>query len=117
MAIKSVPIDNGASANDIQVVAAPGAGRVVRVLNIVLIAGGSVTVKFASGTAGGGGQTDLTGAMPLTSTNSLQPGWTDDGFGGRSCHFETKSNEGLVLKFGGAIQVSGYVNYWVGPES
>jgi hypothetical protein len=116
VSVKSFKVDNGASASDIQVAAAPGINQVVRVLNYVLVANGTVTVQFASGTAGGGGQTNLTGAMQLATGTPLQPGFCGDDFSGRSTHFDTNVGEGLVLKFGGGTQVSGYVNYILAPQ-
>lgn len=117
MSIQCKSIDNAASAADIQVAAAPAANQVIRVLSFVLIAGGAVTVQYASGTAGSGGQTALTGPMPITAGQGIWPGWIGDDFHGRACHFESKPGEGMVLKFGGGVQVSGYVNYWVAPAS
>lgn len=111
MGIPSQPIDNGASNVDLQVVAGV-AGKVIRVLNFVLVAGGTVTAQFASGTAGAGGQTNLTGAMPLQAANGgLWPGFVGEDFQGRACHFETKMGEGLVLKSGGNVEIAGYINY------
>lgn len=116
MAIKSAKVDNAAGAGDLLVVAAPGAGRVIRVLNYVLLAAAGVSVKWASG-AVSGGAADLTGAMPLSAGQGLWPGWIGDDFHGRACHFETNPNEGLTLNSSAGIQVSGYVNYWVGPAA
>ena len=116
MSVRSFKVDNAASANDIQVAAAPGTNQVIRVINFVLVANGTVTVQFASGTAGAGGQTALTGPMQLAAGNPLQPGAVGSDFHGRATHFDSNVGEGLVLKFGGAVQVSGYVNYILAPQ-
>lgn len=116
MPVKSFKVDNGASASDIQVAAAPNSLQVVRVINFVLVANGTVTVQFASGTAGGGGQTALTGPMQLAAGNPLQPGAVGSDWSGRATHFDSNAGEGLVLKFGAGVQVSGYVNYILAPQ-
>lgn len=113
MAIKSVKVDNGAASGDLTVIAAPPAGQVIRVLNYVLIAGGTVSVKWSNGASGGAN--DLTGPMPLTSGQGVWPGWIGEDFAGRACHFECSG--ALTLNSSGAVQVSGYVNYWIAPAS
>lgn len=92
-----------ASSGDNTLVAAQGAGLRVRVLGLVLVAAGAVTVRLESGAGG----TAMTGVMSLiTGTPLVIPlaefGWT-----------ETAENALLNLELGGAVQVSGTLVYSV----
>jgi hypothetical protein len=92
---------SAASSGQNTVVAAPGAGKFIRVYGYVLVASSSVTAKWQSNT------TDLTGAMSFTANSGVASGWARDGW------FDCNTNEALKLNLGGALQVSGHVLYEV----
>lgn len=83
-------------------VAAAGAGLKIKVVHYVLVAGGTVNVKFQSAS------TDLTGAMPFVANTGVSVA------GQASSHvLETAANEALNLNLSAAIQVSGEFSYFV----
>jgi hypothetical protein len=85
-----------------QLVAAPGAGLAIKVVQYVIIAAGAVTVKFQSGNA------DLTGPMALAQNGGCVV------LGEPSAHlFQTAVNTALNINLGGAVQVSGHLAYFV----
>lgn len=92
---------SAASSGDNTLVVAAGANKKIRVKNIVLIASGTVTVTFKSGS------TAVTGAMPLADQVGFAPGEAEDG------HFETTANAALVLNLSGAVGVYGWLVYAV----
>lgn len=77
------------------------ADKKILVLSYVLVAAGTVTAKFKSGTAGA----DLTGAMPLVANGQLNVVPSELG------HFVTASGEALNLVLGGAVAVAGNITY------
>jgi hypothetical protein len=74
-------------------------GRKVRILSLVLIAAGAVTVKFQSAT------TDLEGAMSLITGVPVTLPYNPVGWA------QTASGEALNIVLGGAVQVSGFLTY------
>lgn len=103
--IKRAAISAASSGNNTVVSAATG--KKIRVLNVVLIAGGSVNVKFQSGAGG----TDLTGAIPLAANTGFSAGYCEEG------HFETASATLLNLNLSAAVQVSGWLLYYEVPAA
>lgn len=87
----------------VDLVAAAGVGLRIQVINYVLVAGGTVNVKFTSGT----GPTDLTGPMPLVVNSGVSA--NSDRFG----LFATAANAKLSLNLSAAVQVSGHIAYIV----
>jgi hypothetical protein len=82
----------------------PGTSQLVRVTGYQLVAAGAVTAKFQSNT------TDLTGAMSLITGTPV--GQQVSGRPGtRPCLFKTAKGQPLNLTLGGAVQVSGHLNY------
>lgn len=90
-----------ASSGATSIVSAPGAGKRIRVLGYCLAAAGAVTAKWQSAA------NDLTGAMSLA-TGVAQPSGSYPG----GC-LDCNANEALNINLGGAVQVSGWVNYVV----
>jgi hypothetical protein len=97
--VKFAKIDAASSGNNTLVAAVTG--KKIRVLNYVLIAGGTVTATFQSGAGG----TALTGAMPFVANGGVAPGLDETG------HFETAAGSLLNLSLNGAVQVSGHLKY------
>lgn len=95
-----VKIDTAASGGT-DLVAAAGAGNRIRVLSYVVVAGGTVNVKFTSGT----GPTDVTGPMPLVVNGGVSA--NSDRFG----LFATAANAKLSINLSAAVQVSGHLTY------
>jgi hypothetical protein len=86
------------------------ANRKIRVTSYQLVAGGTVTVQFTSGAAGGA-TTALTGAMGAVAGTPIHvpvSPWTPGDVGG---YFESNPGEDLNLKLGGNVQVSGHFSY------
>ena len=92
-----------ASSGD-SVIASPTSGTVkIKVLSLVLVSSGSVSVKWRSDT------TDLSGAMPLVANSGLVlPGTSP----GQSHYFQTAAGEDLNINLSGAVQVSGHISYY-----
>ena len=75
-------------------------GKKIRAIKYVLVAAGTVSVKFKSGAG-----TDLTGAMPAAA-NSVIPGdYCPVG------QFESAAGSALVLNLSGAVAVTGHLTY------
>lgn len=77
------------------------AGKKIRVLDIVIIAAGTTTVRFESGAGG----TALTGQMSLVAQSGLAPGFCPVG------HFETAAGSLLNLELSAAVFVDGWIVY------
>lgn len=95
---------NVAAAATTPLVAAPGAGKWIRVLGYVLYAGGTVNATLKS--AGNA----LTGPFPLKDQGRVQAPETPDGW------FDCNQNEALNLVTDAASQVSGHLKYQVYPQ-
>jgi hypothetical protein len=97
--IRRAVIDNN-SLGDNTIVAAV-TGKKIRVLDMLLVAGGATTVRFESGASG----TALTGQMSLTTNTGFAAGFNPLG------HFETAAGELLNMELGGAQTVDGWLVY------
>lgn len=97
--LKRKIIDSSGSGDNTLVAAV--AGKKIRVYQIVLIAAGTVTIRFESGAGG----TALTGQMPLTVSTGFSSGWCPVG------HFETAVGALLNLELSGAVSVDGWMLY------
>jgi len=95
-AVISCSTDNG----DHTLISA-NATKKLRVLSYVLIADGTVSVRFEGGTGG----TALTGVMPLIANVGISSGFNPLG------HFETASNALLNLELTGTGNVFGHLTY------
>ena len=88
------------SSGDSTIVAAPGAGKFIRVFSYGLIAGGTVNATWKSGSSA------RTGPLPLivnSGSNETDPNGL----------FDCGVNEALVLGLSSPVQVSGRVRYEV----
>lgn len=94
--ITHTKVDVSASGDNTLVAAV--AGKRIRVLSMAVVAAGSVSVTFKSGS------TDLTGAMSLSQGVPLE---SVSGWGA----FQTAAGEALVLNLSGAVQTSGWLTY------
>lgn len=99
--VTKIPISFNTS-GDNTLVAATGAGTRIRVINVVLISSGTVSVQFFSGAAG----TSLSGALPLTAQVGFAPGEAP-----KYGYFDTGTNKDLVLNLNANTQVSGWLVY------
>lgn len=95
----SAVIDN-ATLGDNEIVAAV-AGKKIRVLSCLLIATGTVIVRFESGAGGAA----LTGQMPLVANSGFSLTYNSAGW------WETAAGESLNLELSAAISVDGVLNY------
>jgi hypothetical protein len=100
--IQRAAISAASSGNNTLVAAAGGVKT--KVLGLLLVAAGAVSVKFQSGAGG----TDLTGLMSLALGQALMLPITHLGYH----HFETAANTLLNLSLSDAVQVSGYIVYY-----
>lgn len=75
-------------------------GKKIRVVEYMLVAAGTVSVKFRSGAT-----PDLTGAMPMVANSSLVGGYCPVGM------FETVAGLPLTLNLSGAVAVTGHLTY------
>lgn len=92
---------NVSSSGDNTVVAGVTSKK-IKVLSVVLVAAGAVSVKWRSGT------TDLSGAMPLAANSGfVLPSASPVGR-----YFETASGQALNINLSGAVQVSGHISYF-----
>jgi hypothetical protein len=89
-----------ATSGDNTIVAAVG-GKKIRVLSLVLVAAGTVNVRFESGTGG----TALTGQMNLIANTGFALGFSPVG------HFETATGALLNLELSAGISVDGCLVY------
>jgi hypothetical protein len=94
-----IAIDHASSGDNTLVAAVTG--KKIRVHNVVLVAGGTVNVRFESAAGG----TALTGQIQLTAQAGFAPG---EAFLG---HFQTAAGELLNLELSGAISVDGWLVY------
>lgn len=78
-------------------------GKIIQVIDYMLIGGGSVNLTFKSGT--GGSATSLSGAIPFSAGSVLTGVFTPTG------HLQTVRGEDLNLSLSGAVAVTGYINY------
>jgi len=94
---------NTATSGD-SIVASPTSGTVkIKVLSLVLVSSGSVSVKWRSNA------TDLSGAMPLVANSGfVLPGTSP----GQSHYFQTAAGQDLNINLSGAVQVSGHISYY-----
>ena len=89
-----------ASSGDNTLVAAVG-GKKIRVLSLVLVSAGTVTVRFESGAGG----TALTGQMSLVANSGFSLSHNPHGW------FETADNTLLNIELSGAVSVDGCLTY------
>lgn len=100
--IKQAKIDT-ASAGDNAIVSAV-AGRKIRVTAIKFSVASDVTTKWMTGT--GLGAVELGDAETWKAGGGMSDNWGPYGY-----FFETAVGEALNLYLGGAVQVSGWINY------
>lgn len=91
---------HAASSGDNAAVAAVEGAR-IRVLDCLLIASDTVTVRFES-SAGGAA---LTGQMQLAANGGFASGFNPEG------HFQTEAGEALNLELSEAVSVDGWIVY------
>ena len=91
---------DAASIGDNTLVAAV-TGKKIRVYQVVLIAGGTTTVRFESAAGG----TALTGQLNLVANVGFSTGWCPAG------HFQTLAGELLNLELSAAVTVDGWLIY------
>src|SRR5579859_5098250 len=104
--------DNGGLIGDLVVVAADtdATPRKIRVVSYVIVAAGGVTAQWFSDASAS--NVPLTGPMTMITGTSIYPGFSCLEQNGQwAGHFETAAGKGLILKAGGAIQISGHLNY------
>ncbi|MCC6419950.1 MAG: hypothetical protein IT429_17075 [Gemmataceae bacterium] len=95
---------SAATAADHELVAAPGAGRRIRVAHYHLVAAGAVAIQWKSGS------TALSGAMTCAAGVPHDAGLSPSE-GHRPAVLECAAGEALNLALGGAVQVSGHIVY------
>lgn len=78
-------------------------GVKIKVLSVLLVASGNVSVKWVSNT------TDLTGAMPLVVNSGFVLPASSPGAGH---YFETAVGQGLKLNLSSAVAVNGHISYY-----
>lgn len=78
-------------------------GVKIKVLSVLLVASGTVSVKWVSNV------TDLTGAMPLVANSGFVLPASSPGAGH---YFETAVGQGLKLNLSGAVAVNGHISYY-----
>lgn len=78
-------------------------GVKIKVLSVLLVASGTVSVKWVSNT------TDLTGAMPLVANSGFVLPASSPGQGH---YFETAVGQGLKLNLSSAVAVNGHISYY-----
>lgn len=83
------------------IIAAPGAGLMIKITSIVFVCTGAVTVTLYSGT------TALTGAMSFAANGGID-------FGSDLFPLTLGTNEAFIINLGGGTQVSGFAEYIVG---
>ncbi len=99
---ESAPI-NVASSGDNTIVSAPGSGQRIKVYAILVTVGGTVNVRWESGTAGG----FLTGITELEAREGYAISATPPAF-----LFACADNALLNLELSAAVSVDGFVSYW-----
>lgn len=95
---------NAASSGTNEIVAAK-TGMTIRVLSYVLVVAGEVVVTWKSATDAISGAMTLIKGTPLVAPAG-SPSVID-----RPAHLETAPSEALNLSLGGAVQVSGHLEY------
>lgn len=90
-----------ASAGGATTIVNAAATKQIRVLDYVLIANGTVNVKFQSHVA----PTDLTGLLPLVANTGASSGFSPVGL------FQTIAGEALDINLSGAVAVGGHLVY------
>ena len=96
MSLLHVSVDTAASGNT--VLRTGVASTVYHVINYVLVAGGTVNVKFLSAA------TTLCGALPFVVNSGASASGTRD-----APLFSTAVGEDLILNLSGAVQISGHI--------
>jgi hypothetical protein len=94
---------DAATSGDNTLLAAQGAGNKIRVHQLLLVAAGSVNVRFESGAGG----TALTGQMNLVANTGFVLPFSPTGW------FETAANTLLNLELSAAVSVDGVLQYTV----
>ena len=102
--VKYAPVSVSASGDNTIVAAV--ATKKIRLLSGLLVAAGTVNVKWKSAAA-----TDLTGAMSMLNAARIEHSATPWG------QFETAAGEALVLNLSAAIGVAGWITYLEVPTS
>lgn len=97
--VKRAVIDAATSGDNTLVAAVTG--KKIRVLNIVIISAGSMTIRFESGASG----TALTGQMTVAAGTGFAPGFDPTG------HFETAAGALLNMELSGATSADGWLTY------
>lgn len=77
------------------------AGKKIRVLDIVVVSAGTMTIRFESGASG----TALTGQMTVAAATGFAPGFSPIG------HFETAAGQLLNMELSGATSADGWLRY------
>ena len=89
-----------AATGDNTIVASPGANFVIKIVKLLFVCTGAVAVTLKSGA------NSLTGAMSFSATGGI-------GFDGDFTPIEMNANEAFIINLSGAIQVSGFVLYYI----
>jgi len=95
----SVAINTAQNGQSALVAAPSSATQFIRVHGYVMVAGGTVNVKFQAG------NTDLTGAMPLIADSGVVAPYADDGW------FDLPGGQALNINLSAGQQVSGHLAY------
>lgn len=98
--LQTAPI-NVATAGDATIVPAV-AGKRIKVVGYVLVAGGSVSVTWKSNA------TPLSGPLSLAANGGVSAHAAPPGF-----VLRTNRGEGLVLNLSGSVQVGGHITYYL----
>jgi hypothetical protein len=93
-----------ASGSGDNAIVAAVASKKIKVLSCALVASGTVSVKWRSGT------TDVSGAMPLVVNSGFVLPASSPGQGH---YLETAVNTALNINLSGAVQVSGHISYYL----
>jgi hypothetical protein len=75
----------------------------IKVLSVILVASGTVSVKWRSNT------TDISGAMPLVANSGFVLPASSPGQGH---YFETAAGQALNINLSGAVAVNGHISYY-----
>ena len=78
-------------------------GAKIKVLSVLLVSSGTVSVKWISNA------TDLTGAMPLVANSGFVLPASSPGQGH---YFESATSQSLILNLSGAVSVNGHISYY-----
>lgn len=104
--VEFAPVDVSA-AGDTTVVVADTAGRRVKLLSYLLVAGGTTTVRWKDGAGA-----LLSGPIPLILNSGVaSPLGTPDG----RWLLETAPDQGLVLNLSAPVAVGGHLSYFLEP--